>query len=322
MTNPKPRKFAMTLSQFFRNVYLKRRHLEPGTQITYWCSVNRFQDWFGQPISLAKINARLIRNFLAEYGEHNSATSVNRHRRTLLTLLNFAHRWGYADLPPRNDEIAVLPVPKRNPEAWTLKEFGRIIDACSVARRIKHRGVLWDYRHWRALWLVIYDTGERLDALLQTLRCDLTATGRLLIRGEHRKGKRRDIVRRLHEQTMAVISELPSCSRLFPWPLSKRAIFREVEPILRAAGLPVNHRSKFHCGRRTSATHVAAILGAEKASRHLDHSTVQLTISSYIDRRQIPDEDVTGILPRPLISPDTPADENDNPNPNNFRIVG
>ncbi len=43
-----------------------------------------------------------------------------------------------------------------------------------------------------------------------------------------------------------------------------------------------------------------------------DHSSVQLTVDRYIDARQIPDQDVT----------DVPDESDDNPNPNNFRIVG
>ena len=292
----------MTLSQFFRHVYTSRRYLSDSTQLTYRATINAFQGWHGKPVLLSKLTPDLLRGFLRDYHEEHAASSVNGKRQVLMTLWRWAYRWGKTtSKPPEDHEIPKLPVPQRVPTAWTLEEFGQLIRACEVARPIIMRSVVWDCRHWRALFLTIYDTGERLEALLQTDRCDLSHTGHLTIRGEHRKGKRRDIVRKLHPQTMEAIEALPPHRLLFPWPIRRRAIWIEIEPILHAAGLPVDRRSKFHCGRRTSATQVAVALGIAAASKHLDHSSVQLTIDSYVDPRQLPDQDVADALPRPAL---------------------
>ena len=291
----------MLLSQFFRHVYLQRRYLGTGTAITYWAAINRFQDWNKKPILLSRLNADLVRSFLRDYRTKNSAASANGKRQTILTLWKWAHIWGYCPTPPAADhEIPRLPVPKRTPRAWTVEEFGRILAASCVAREINHGGIVWDSRHWRALWLVIYDTGERIDALLRCHRRDLSHTGHLTIRGEIRKGQRRDIVRKLHSQTLEAVEQLPPHHLLFPWPLTRRAIWREVNPIIHAAGLPVDRRNKFHCARRTSATQVAVSLGIAAAAKHMDHSSVQLTIDRYVDPRMIPDNDVADLIQRPV----------------------
>ena len=107
-------------------------------------------------------------------------------------------------------------------------------------------------------------------------------------------------MRKLHSQTIREIETLPPHHLLLPWPLSKRAIWREVNPILHAAGLPVDSRNKFHCARRTSATAVAVSLGVAEAQRHMDHSSVQLTLSSYIDPRRLSDHDVADLIERPV----------------------
>lgn len=294
----------MTLSQFFRHVYLQRRYLGDGTTITYWCAIHRFQDWNKKPILLSRLNADLVRSFLRDYRTKNSPVSVNQKRQTILTLWKYAHIWDFCATPPAADhEIPRLPTPKRIPRAWTVDQFSRILAACCVARDIKHKGIVWDCRHWRALWLVIYDTGERIDALLHCRRSDIAHTGHLTIRGELRKGQRRDIVRKLHAQTMEAIEQLPPNQLLFPWPLSRRAIWREVNPIIHAAGLPVDRRNKFHCARRTSATQVAVSLGIAAACRHMDHSSMQLTLSAYVDPRMLPDNDVADVIQRPASPP-------------------
>lgn len=290
----------MTLSQFFRHVYCRRRYLSDSATLTYWAAIRTFQRWNTKPILLSKLSADLLRGFLVASKQNEAPATVNQKRSTLLTIWRFAYRWDYCPThAPETHEIPKLPVPKRTPTAWTVEEFGRILVACQVARPIKRNGTLWDERHWRALFLTIYDTGERLDALLHTDRCDLSHTGHLTIRGEHRKGKRRDIVRKLHAQTLAAIEALPPHRLLFPWPLTKRTIFMKLDPILHAAGVPTGRRWKFHCGRRMSATQVAVSLGIAAASKHLDHSSIQLTVDSYIDPRQLPDMDVSDVISRP-----------------------
>ncbi|MCH8829629.1 MAG: site-specific integrase [Planctomycetes bacterium] len=322
MTQAKKRT-RMTLSQFFRHVYCKRRAIVPVTIVGYKTAINSFQHWHGKPVLLSRITADLLRGFLTDYRQGSAATTVNGKRRILLVLWRYAHRWGFAGPPPGNWEIPKLPEPKRTPTAWTVEEFGRLLAACVVARPLDVNGTVWDSRHWRALLLTIYDTGERLGALLLTARRDLSSTGHLTIRGEHRKGKTRDIVRKLHPQTMESIEALPPHRLLFPWPFCKRVIWRHFEPILEAAGLPVDRRSKFHCCRRTSATHLAAVSGAERAQRHLDHSSVALTVANYIDPRMLPNEAAVEVLPRPTIDVDLPDKKNDEDHPATpFRIVG
>ena len=153
MTTPKKR-CTMTLSQFFRHVYCRRRSLSNTTVVTYLTTINAFQNWFtGKPVPLGSITAEVLRNFLVENGENNSPASVNQKRTTLLFLLKFARRWGFVDSPPVADDLPVTKNPKRIPQAWTVEEFGRLVDACKIAKTIRHRlkQVTWDARHWRAL---------------------------------------------------------------------------------------------------------------------------------------------------------------------------
>ena len=290
----------MLLSQFFRHVFLTRRYVKPLTESTYRTCINRLNDWHGKSVLLSQLTPDLLRQFLRDYREKHSNASVNQKRRTLMILWRFAYRYGCIDRRcPEDWEIPKLPDPQREPEAWTIDELGRIIAACVVARTVKKNGKLWDSRHWQALFLAIYDTGCRIDELLKTARNDLAHTGHLKVRGEHRKGSTRDIIRKLHADTMNVVRTFPPHPLLFPWPIAKRTLWLDVNPILDAAGLPVNRRTKFHCVRRTSATHVCAALGLAKASEHMDHGDLNTTKKFYIDKAQQPDVFAADSIQRP-----------------------
>lgn len=290
----------MKISDFLTDEYSTRRWLEKSTIECYVAAVNMLDGWQGRRMKFADLSGDVLRAFIQFYRDTHAPTTLNRRVEILLTLWRHAFRWEFTDnRPVEKWEIPKVPEPERTPEAFTIDEFSRLLRACKLSRRIAKDGVVWDGRHWKALFLTIYDTAERIGALLQTERSQLAASGHLKILGVHRKAKKRDIVRRLHQDTVAAIKTLPKHRLLFPWPLCRRKIYDEVETILEAAGLPVDRYHKFHCGRKTSATQVANKYDVLRAAQHLDHGSVRLTRRVYIDPRQTPGLDVVDDMDRP-----------------------
>ena len=109
---------------------------------------------------------------------------------------------------------------------------------------------------WLALISTLYDSGERIGAVMQTASSDLDSSGYLTVRGEHRKGSKRDKKFRLQPITLERIQAIqrPGYKRLFPWPYCYMYLFSLYGKVLESAGLPNNRRSKFHKLRRTVAS--------------------------------------------------------------------
>ena len=290
----------LTLEDFFQHVYLKHHFwLKPNTIEQYAVTLRLFDDWHGSAVAVEDLCTDLVLGFLRSRMS-KSARTVNNNRAAILTLWRFAFRQQHCKTPvPDSRDIAKLPETKQLVTAWSMQELSRLLDACGSARCLDG----WDSRHWRALVLTAYDTSHRLSALLSARREDLSALGFLIIRGEHTK-QRRDVVKKLHPDTITAIDDLPEHPLLFPWPLRMRAIWLEYKQILRAAKppLPCTRRDLFHKLRRTSATHLVATPGGsvELAEQHLDHSTHGLAIKSYIDLTFMPwNTNACDVLPRP-----------------------
>ena len=131
------------------------------------------------------------------------------------------------------------------------------------------------------------------------------ATGWLSVPADVQKQKAEQVFK-LHPDTLKVIvaTDPAGRERLFPFPYKlaaqRKYLYRRLNRILDAAGLPKTCKDKFHKIRRTSATLVADLAGDEAAQKHLGHSSLALTRSAYLDPRYIRRRIVTAEeLPRP-----------------------
>ncbi|GAA4455375.1 hypothetical protein GCM10023156_29270 [Novipirellula rosea] len=220
-----------------------------------------------------------------------AAATVEKDRTHICALWTFAAKKGWlAEFP----DIRPIPCPERVPDAWTDDELLRLFRACQSARgRI---GKVKANQYWPALLSVIYDTGERIGAVLEIRRDDIDAQGWLTVRGEHRKGKTRDKRFKLRPETIERVEAIRvfAQERVFEWPYSDGYLWTKFGKILEAAGLPNNRRSKLHKIRRTTASNFEAAGG--NATALLDHQH-RRTTKRYLDPRVVKETQPADILP-------------------------
>jgi integrase len=192
--------------------------------------------------------------------------------------------------------------PRRIPRAWSPDQIARLFSACD-----RMRGFVGDIPanlFWRGLHAVLWDTGERIGALL-ALRWEWINldTGRISIPAEARKGGDQDMAYSLHPDTAALLRQIqqPVRELVFQWPGAYQSIYGPYRKIIINAGLPDDRKSKFHRMRRSVASHLHA--AGVDATAALGHSSAELTRRSYLDPEIIGGAAPHTVLFRPGQSP-------------------
>lgn len=296
----------MTIDEFFESVYrpLKLRNRSQNTIRLYRHSIRSFSLWLGRQASLDDFQSDTVSLYLAALNDRGlSKFTVNKERSQLLAIWNFAIKRGLVTVFP---DVLAEPVPRRAPLAWQLEEFGRILDACN---RCKGRiGPIEEGKYWRALLLTIFDTAERIGAVMQLRWSHITSDGWLTVPYDARKGKTGDKVHKLHAETIAALRDIaePARPKIFPWPYTTTYLWRRYERLLRSAGVDSDYRSKFHRIRRTVASYYAAAGG--DATQLLDHADPRTTMK-YLDPRLVSPKQPSEIVPRPSMNPHPKDDD-------------
>ena len=286
------------LSDFFESQYRPIRMA--GTSLhgrrLHLVSIRNFERFLGRVPTLADLTDDNLSRFLAWHLDvrRNSRFTANRDGSRLLAVWRFACRRGLLKVWP---EITKLPEPKRMPEAWSLGQYGQILAACQqvMGRICGIPGRLW----WTALHLTIYDSAERIGAVMSVPWSDVDLDGAwFLVRAEYRKGGKSDRVYRLRPETIAALRAMRTANRsgpIFPWDRDPTTLWHRYKQILRAAGLPHDRRSMFHRLRRTVASHFK--LAGGDATALLDHTSAKVTNESYLDPRIVGQQHAADLLP-------------------------
>ncbi len=285
-----------TVQDLYDRIYLpvRLRSRAENTKRLYQFSLDRFSEFLARPAVLADFDELTMCRFLAwRRSTGVAASTVERDRYNLIALWRFANRRKLVDTWP---EIDPEVIPERVVLAWTETEMHTLIGACKLAEGKIGQcpASLW----WQALHLIAWDTGERITALLG-LRWDGVDlnNGWAVFRAETRKGKRQDRVYRLHPDTIAILRQLPRGDALvLPWPLSRTYIWDKYTRLLERAGLPAGRARKFHCLRRSVASHYEAAGG--NATELLGHSSRKVT-KRYLDQRIVSPPSPVGVVFRP-----------------------
>ncbi len=183
--------------------------------------------------------------------------------------------------------LPVLPncppsvLPERVPHAWTVDEIRRLHQAAAETRG--NVGTIPAGIWWPALLALLWESGERIGAVMQARWSDYSRP-HLLLPAESRKGRRRD---RLHVLTDRTCDRLdmahqPGRDELLWWPGDRLYVYNRLHKILSRAGLD-GKRIAFHQIRRTGASHLAAAGG--DATAFLDHASPRTTQRWYLDPR-------------------------------------
>lgn len=223
---------------------------------------------------------------------------VNGRRHRLGALWRWCASRGWI-LPPTYIPLAVEP--QRIPQAWTEEELRQLFWAASVCHG-SYDGIplkIW----WPAFLGVLWDTGERTAAILASEWKNLRSDGVLYVPAAIRKGQRRDMVYRLHTDTLTALS-LVKAAR-FPGPSfpifgtgDATGFYYKYARLLKIAGLPGGRLNGPHKMRRSFATYVKKMGGDATAA--LGHSSDAVTRRSYLDPticEASPNENLFRLLP-------------------------
>lgn len=287
-----------SLWRFFHEVYRPLR-MAGRAEVSanhYVFTLRRLARHFDRSVLVSDLSNELVTEHLQWMLDNGmSAFTANSVRSDLLALWRFAVKRGHLQALPDVDK---LPTPKRQPQAWSLDELGKIFDQCQSRKGMV--GSVVASAWWLALVSILYDTGIRKRAVLAIEREHINLdAGWIFVPAESQK-QNADQNFRISEDTVEVIRAIwqPPRKFLLPWPWHPDKIWVDFGKILEAAGLPSTSRDKFHKIRRTTATQIAVRDSLEGAARQLGHSSEAMT-KRYIDPRFMQSRDSTEILPRP-----------------------
>ncbi len=291
-SSPAPNSLMLAFQNDYAPLRLTGR--SPQTRHAMQIAIGHFSKMLGREALVTDLtDENLVRllSFLIDTRQ-NSAITANKVADKLLALWRFLAKRKRVDLWP---EVRKLPEPARIPQAWSLSQLSALLAAAEQEPGLVAGIPASDW--WAGLLLVIWDTGERISAVLALEWADLELeSGWLTIRAEIRKGKKKPLLRRLRPETVERLKRLyaPDRTLIFPWARDRQFVWKDFGPILRRAGLPHDRRSKFHRIRRSVASHFQAAGG--DATALLDHTSRTVTLN-YLDPRIVKETQAIDLLP-------------------------
>jgi integrase len=253
----------------------------------YRCTLRVFEKFLGRYATLDDFRDETVNNFAAwRLRQGWTKNTVNRDLWNLLAFWRWCHDKGYVEHRP---DVPIEVAPHRVPEAWTAAELRKLYR--TIDQLPGNVGLVPASDFWRALLLVLWDSAERIGAVvaLEWPNIDLR---RKWVRfpAETRKGGRDDSAVRLSDDAVAALRKIRAKEGpVFPWPWSPTYLWHRYGSILRRAGLPDDRMSKFHRIRKSVASHVEAAGGnATIMLRHSDRRVTEKYIDPRISKRQQP----------------------------------
>lgn len=266
----------LTVFETFHKLRLRNR--EQKTLDRYRWTLRKFALFLGREATTDDLTNERVLDLLDYWKKKIAPRTVNNIRSYLLCLWRFANRQGIVALGP---DIDPIPEPETCPRAFRLEEIQTLIAALRLATGDVY-GVPAPL-YWEALVRAIFDSGERISAVLQWdwSMLDLQ-TGWLSAPGRIRKGKRKSKAYRLREATLEVLRKFPKKrGKTFPWELKPERIYHHFHKLVDNCGLPVGRAFCFHALRKSHASYLEAAGG--DATESLGHSNRRLTQTTYLD---------------------------------------
>ena len=290
----------MRLDAYFDDYYAPSKLLgkSQNTFRLYRVCFQHLANTLGRPAELSDLNDTTIRKHLQRLlDEGRSKATVNKERCSIVALWRHACQKKMVDSWP---DIPKYKEPVRTPMAWTRDDVEQLLTACR--RSEGYVGTCPAHVYWTALVMTCLDTAERIGAIMQA-EWDWLESDSILIRGEARKGGKRDKWFRLSPDTMTLLGEVRryrQSERIFHWPYSHTYLWRRYKSLVERAGLPTGRRSGYHRLRRTAASVCyAAGMDPQELLDHTDRRTTQ----RYLDPRHARQTQASDILAAWLRSP-------------------
>ncbi len=274
----------MTLQDFFDTLYrpLRLRGKSPRTSQLYGCTIRAFGKWLGRVPVLVDLDELVLARYLEHRITEIAPLSVERERCSLMALAGLAWERRLLEVKPTCPPGVI---PERAPTAWSIEQMAHLM-AVAGDRKTYCRLSAFYTRLFPAVISVIWETGERVGAIRDVERADLTRP-HLLVRSELRKGRKRDRVYTLTPATCDRLAALPPSEdgKLFHWPFTRTFLQIQFRRVVKKAGLNPGGKKRlgFHQIRRTALTHYQAAGG--NACEMADHSSDKITKRWYLDPR-------------------------------------
>lgn len=287
----------MPLSDFFENVYLRRRYtLKPKSIENMRRTIRLFDKFVGQA-TLQSLNEQDVLDFVAHRYAHRKPATAGKDRENLLAIWRLARRNGFPELGI--PDLETVRVPRGVPSAFTVDEVRSILAASRRLPGVMRGTTIPTSQWWESLILFLYDTGARVSAAKAVKASEVNLTGRLVVLGaENSKTSTSQVVQISQQTTDAIASHLDGRETVWPWNYVREKLWKDFRRILQSAGVTVEYGNAFHKLRRCHATLACKANGMEAAAKALGHTSHAMT-SRYVDPRQLGPCNSVDTLPRP-----------------------
>lgn len=281
---------------YFETVFKPARlaNASHSTRYQYEINLARLDAYLGRAAMLTDLNDETIGG-LASWLEREhglSAGSSEKLQDNVTSLWRFLFARRLVEVLPT---LRKRRAPKTTPRAWNAAELQRLWDYLSrLPGSID--GVPASF-WFLSLHSVMWDTGERVGAIMQTKWSDVDlAGGWILVRPETRKGGLSDKLSRLSPASIALLEKAlaPRREVVWPWPYHATYLHKVYGDLLIRAGLTGHERVGFHRMRKSVASFVK--LAGGNASSVLGHFDPRQT-ETYLDPRICPQEHAADVLP-------------------------
>lgn len=288
----------MDLETLFRTEYSPLRRLGQKSINCYEVTLRHFARHLGKvgnrqpgPPSVADLTDLTVARFLAERERETCRATAGRDRCQLLALWRYAARKrlpGANGQPVEFPEVPLIRAPKRAVIAYTSEDVAKMIQAArdlgQLGGKRPSTGDVPQPDWWSSLLLVLWESGERINAVMSTRWRDVDLTGRrILFRAETRKFQKSDLDRRISPMAAGWLGKRVGSPNqpVWPWTVHYTLLWVHYRELCRRAG--VTYRG-FHAVRRATVSYCeAAESGA--GQRAADHESGTTTKRSYLDPR-------------------------------------
>ena len=268
----------MTLHELFHDHYrpLRLRGRSLNTVRLYGCTIRSFSKWLRYEATVDDLTDLTLSRFLDHRASIRSPYTVEKERSQLCSLARFAADRRIIQMRP---EVPPAQLPEREPQAWSIDSLHALMRSAAATRGTV--GTVAASVFWVSLISVLWETAERIGAVMACSPGDFTAP-HLLVRAEYRKGGKRDRAYRLTPKTCELVRQTAGAQRIFCWPQNKTYLWRRYADVVARAGLGHGRHLAFHMLRRSAASHFHALGGDAQAL--LDHRNPQITQRWYLAR--------------------------------------